>query len=162
MNKKPNATKAGRRTPANEKAPSVAVAKGQKNRANNNLDFSELLANTQGKRCTLGIVADLQLHPTDVVRQLVTNLDALKALKLADVLKVRYIVLGGHLMTEKAGAFAISIPDDHNAHALLALAVGPVNGRLAKMSDVTMWTLLVNEADSQRLKPIIGAGGASA
>lgn len=30
MNKKPNATKAGRRTPANEKAPSVADAKGQK------------------------------------------------------------------------------------------------------------------------------------
>ena len=161
MSKKSNAAKAGRRTPANEKAPGVRGARGQRKATNQQFDFSELLANTQGKRCTLGIIADLHLHPTAVLRRLVTNLDALKALELASAMKARYIVLGGRLMTEKAGAIAIPIPSDHAANALLPLAVETVNRRLAELSDMTMWTPLVDGADRERLKPIIGAGGAA-
>jgi hypothetical protein len=147
----------------NEKAPSAANARGQKISTSKRYYFSELDAITQGgKRVTMAIAADLRDYPPPVLRRLTTNRDALQAIDLAEVMKARYLVFGGRLMNESAGAIAIQIPSNHAAHALLPLAVETVKNRLAELSDVTMWTPLVDGTDRERLKPIIGAGGAAA
>lgn len=161
MSNKTNAAKAGRRTPANEKAPGAGQrARGQRT-TTPSYDFDALLKQTQGKRTTLAIAADLHEHPPAAVRRLTTNRDALKAIDLAEAIKARYIVLGGHLMNEGAGAIAVPIPDGTTASEQLPLAVLMVHGRLSEFSAGTLWTQLLTDEDRAGIASALNAGGAA-
>jgi hypothetical protein len=146
----------------NEKAPSAANARGQKISTSKRYDFSELDAITQGgKRVTMAIAADLREHAPAALRKLTTNRDALKAIDLAEAIKVRYFVFGGRLMHEAAGCIAIPIPDDTHAADQLPLAAAMVNTRLSEISDTTLWTPLLSAEDRARIAPIVDGGAAA-
>lgn len=161
MKIKPNAAQAGQSTSTNELTPGAASAKGQRKTPSNRYDFSELNAVTQCKRLSIAIAADLQEHPPEALRRLTKNLDALKAIYLAESIKARYLVFGGRLMHEDAGCIAVTIPDDAMAAEQLTVTVQAVNARLMDMSDCTMWCPLLSARDRARIAPILLAGGAA-
>jgi hypothetical protein len=159
MNKKPNAAKAGQSTSTNELIPGAVNARGHRKSGTKRFDFSELNAVSQGKRLSIAIAADLQEHPPEALRRLTKNLDALKAIYLAESIKARYLVFGGRLMHEDAGCIAVTILDHAMAAEQLTTAVEAVNARLMEMSDCTMWCPLLNSKDRMRIAPRLVVGG---
>lgn len=144
MKLKPNAAQAGECTPANEKAPGVAVARGPEKTTSKPLNFKEVVARAQDKRSTVAFVADLTLHPAQQLRELFPNTRAHMALGLAEAMGHQYVIAAGNLMTSTADALAMTLGPDADADTV-TVSVLAANARMREFSDVTAWSVMLGQ-----------------
>lgn len=144
MKQKSNAAPAGERTPANEKAPGVAVARGHKRTTSKPLNFRDVVTRAQGKQATVAFVADLSLHPAQQLSELFPNTRARMALDLAQAVGHQYVIAAGNLMTSTADALAMTLGPDVDADTL-TVSVLAANARMRDISDVTAWSVMLGQ-----------------
>ena len=143
MKLKPNAAQVGTTAPTNDKAPSAANARGPKKTTSKCSNFNQYAEQTQGKRLTSALVADLTLHPAKQLRELYPNSSVLMALKLAEAMGYRYFIAAGKLMATNGDALAMTLASNTDVENLTA-SVLAAHSRMSEISGSTTWTLLLS------------------
>lgn len=143
MKTKPNAAQAGEHTPANEKAPGVAIARGREKTTFKLPNSKSVAVQTQGKRPTVAFAADLTLHPPQRLREVFPNSRAHLALSVAEASGHQYVIAAGHLMTSDAGAIAMILGSDADTDAVVT-SVLAAHARMREFSDVTAWSVMLS------------------